>query len=211
MAQQVIGVGTVANDRTGDTWRDAFVKVNANETELYADVATLDADVIRIDADVAAVEADIVTIDADITALEVPGPTGIVSVAGNTGLSTITTVNTPVLAAATFVVGSVSLFTGTTAGRLTYTAAANAVITVNAVVDIEPDSGTGKDLTTYIAINGTVAASSGRIVTTDTAAPLNVPLIWQVTLSTNDYIEIYVENNTDTIDVLVSGAVLVVS
>lgn len=35
MAQQLIGVGTVANDRTGDTWRDAFIKVNANETELY--------------------------------------------------------------------------------------------------------------------------------------------------------------------------------
>jgi hypothetical protein len=35
MAQQIINVGAVANDRTGDTWRDAFVKVNANDTELY--------------------------------------------------------------------------------------------------------------------------------------------------------------------------------
>ena len=183
MAQQTINIGTIANDRTGDTWRDAMDKSNDNFTELYTDVA----------------------------ALEVAAPTGIVTMAGNTGLSTITTVNTPVLAAGSFAVGDTSLFTGTTAGRLTYTAAANAVVTVNAVVDIEPDSGTGKDLTTYIAINGTVAASSGRIVTTDTAVPLNVPLIWQVTLSTNDYIEIYVENNTDTIDVLVSGAVLVVS
>lgn len=36
MAQQVINVGVVANDRTGDTWRDAMVKVNDNTTELYA-------------------------------------------------------------------------------------------------------------------------------------------------------------------------------
>lgn len=36
MTQQIIDIGTVANDRTGDTWRDAFIKVNDNDTELYA-------------------------------------------------------------------------------------------------------------------------------------------------------------------------------
>ena len=183
MAQQVVNVGAVANDRTGDTWRDAFVKVNANETELYADVA----------------------------ALQVPSPTGIVVMAGNATTSTIATINTPVLVAGAFAVGSVSSFDGTTAGRLTYTGTANAVITISAVVDIEPASGTGKDLTVYIAVNGSVAATSGRIVTTDASLPLNASVIWQSTLSTNDYIELYVENNTDNIDVLVSGAVLVVS
>jgi hypothetical protein len=40
MAQDLINVGSTANDGTGDTWRDALVKVNANETELFADVAT---------------------------------------------------------------------------------------------------------------------------------------------------------------------------
>jgi len=39
MAQQTIGVGSVADDNTGDTIRDAFVKVNANFTELYTDDA----------------------------------------------------------------------------------------------------------------------------------------------------------------------------
>jgi hypothetical protein len=39
MAQQTIGVGTEADDNTGDTIRDAFVKVNANFTELYTDDA----------------------------------------------------------------------------------------------------------------------------------------------------------------------------
>lgn len=37
MAQQTIGVGSVANDGTGDFIRDAFVKVNSNFTEIYAD------------------------------------------------------------------------------------------------------------------------------------------------------------------------------
>ena len=36
MTQQTINVGTAANDRTGDTLRLAFQKVNANFTELYS-------------------------------------------------------------------------------------------------------------------------------------------------------------------------------
>ena len=39
MAKQVINIGTVANDNTGDTVRDAFDKVNDNFTELYTDDA----------------------------------------------------------------------------------------------------------------------------------------------------------------------------
>ena len=39
MAKQVINIGTVANDGTGDTVRDAFDKVNDNFTELYSDDA----------------------------------------------------------------------------------------------------------------------------------------------------------------------------
>jgi hypothetical protein len=35
MSQQTIGVGTVANDGTGDPLRTAFTKVNANFSELY--------------------------------------------------------------------------------------------------------------------------------------------------------------------------------
>ena len=178
MAQQAIDIGTVANDRTGDTWRDAFDKTNDNFDEVYA-------------------------------ALAVADHSGLLSMAGNSTASTIATINTPVLVAGTWVVGSTSLFTGTTAGRLTYTGTGGAV-TINAVVDIEPASGTAKELTTYIAINGTVVASSGRKVTADSGLALNVALLWQVMMATNDYVELYVENNTDAIDALVSGAVLVV-
>ena len=39
MTQQIINVGAAANDRTGDSWRDAFIKVNANTSELYTSVA----------------------------------------------------------------------------------------------------------------------------------------------------------------------------
>tara|TARA_R110000772_G_scaffold111680_6_gene215768 strand:+ start:4306 stop:5193 length:888 start_codon:yes stop_codon:yes gene_type:complete len=39
MAKQTVNVGSTANDGTGDKLRDAFVKVNANFTELYTDDA----------------------------------------------------------------------------------------------------------------------------------------------------------------------------
>lgn len=35
MAKQTINIGTTANDKTGDSLRAAFQKVNANFTELY--------------------------------------------------------------------------------------------------------------------------------------------------------------------------------
>lgn len=40
MAQQIINVGTAANDGTGDTKRAAFIKANANFAELYAQATT---------------------------------------------------------------------------------------------------------------------------------------------------------------------------
>lgn len=35
MAQELINVGAAANDRTGDTWRNAMIKVNDNNTALF--------------------------------------------------------------------------------------------------------------------------------------------------------------------------------
>ena len=41
MAKQTIDIGTIANDGTGDTLRDAFDKTNDNFTEVYADIVSL--------------------------------------------------------------------------------------------------------------------------------------------------------------------------
>jgi len=40
MAKQILNVGTTPNDGTGDTLRDASVKINANFTELYTTVSS---------------------------------------------------------------------------------------------------------------------------------------------------------------------------
>jgi hypothetical protein len=41
MSQLTINVGTIANDKTGDTLRAAFVKANSNFTELYTASGTV--------------------------------------------------------------------------------------------------------------------------------------------------------------------------
>ena len=41
MAKQNINVGTAANDKKGDSLRAAFVKVNANFTELYTELGLI--------------------------------------------------------------------------------------------------------------------------------------------------------------------------
>lgn len=48
MAKQTIFTGTIPNDGTGDTLRQAFTKVNENFTEVYANVATITADILDI-------------------------------------------------------------------------------------------------------------------------------------------------------------------
>jgi len=54
MAKQNILVGAVANDKTGDTLRNAFVKVNANFTELYTLTGGTAADLQELAQDYAA-------------------------------------------------------------------------------------------------------------------------------------------------------------
>lgn len=46
MSQQIINVGTVANDGTGDAIRTSFTKVNQNFQELYGNVAILSANTV---------------------------------------------------------------------------------------------------------------------------------------------------------------------
>ncbi len=67
MVQQVIKVGTEANDGTGDNWRDAFIKVNANETELFANLAdqAQNITVVNSESDFPIQDATTITLEAN--------------------------------------------------------------------------------------------------------------------------------------------------
>lgn len=65
MAQQLINVGTVANDGTGDTWRAAMVKVNDNDTELFTNTFFTKRVLINSLSDFPAASGGIITLAAN--------------------------------------------------------------------------------------------------------------------------------------------------
>ena len=65
MTQQLVNVGTAANDRDGDTWRASFIKANENFTEVYAGLSN-NVVVINSEADFPTQDASTITLDPNI-------------------------------------------------------------------------------------------------------------------------------------------------
>jgi len=137
-------------------------------------------------------------------------PDALLSLTANATNTVISAVNTPTLVAGTWVVERASFFTGTTAGRATYIGETDLASPIIVAADIEPAAGANKDLKLYIALNGTVITSSGRLARVDSGNPQSLTALWQLVLTTNDFIEIFVENTSDSTDILVSGSAFIV-
>jgi hypothetical protein len=120
----------------------------------------------------------------------------------------IATVNVAVLVSGTFTVISSAQMTATTAGRVTYNGERPAALPITANLTIEPFSGTGKTISAYLAKNGTKVADSKVETTTSATFPENMTVLWQDNFVNADYYEIFVENNTDALDIVVRNAVL---
>jgi hypothetical protein len=134
-------------------------------------------------------------------------PDGLLYIQGNTVASTIASVDTPVLAAGVWTIGPAGQFTGTTGGRLTYIGVKDARLPITLSVSVAPTLSTGIAISVYIAINGTIVAGSRSRGTGSAGLPDSITIPWQHTFSTNDYVEIFVENNTNATDILLSSGV----
>ncbi len=132
----------------------------------------------------------------------------LISLTNNTTETTISVVDTPVKVAGTFVCERASFFTCDTNGRATFDGERSITVPIDITSTIISASGVNKDIHVYLALNGAIIANSGaknRIGATD---PGNTSIAWQLELVTNDYLEIWVENNTDTVNLIVEDAVL---
>lgn len=119
--------------------------------------------------------------------------------------TTIATVNTPVLLNGIFTTELSSQFTTTAAGRSTYDGVKPAVLPITVSFSQEPATGNNKDITLYIAINGVVQTNSGRKVRASAGAPGSTTVVWQQDFQPGDFMEVFVENNTDAIDILTNS------
>ena len=129
-------------------------------------------------------------------------PGGLLSLTNNVTETVIAAIDTPVLVAGTWVVEDSSQFTGTTSGRLTYDDARDLTVDIDISISMEPASGLNKVLRAYVAKNGTIISNSGKSVTADNGDPANIGVSWRLGVSTTDFIEVFVENKTDTINII---------
>lgn len=135
----------------------------------------------------------------------------LLSLVANATVTTITAANTPVLIAGTWNLEHASKFTQTAAGRSTYAGIKDIHVDFTASFSAEPVTGTNKTIGFYIAINGTEVSNSEAKSVISAGGAKRTTVVWRVAISTGDYIEAFVENETDTTDILVSDAVLRIS
>jgi len=120
--------------------------------------------------------------------------------------TTIASAGAAVLVANTWVVSRESQFTCTTAGRAVYTGVKDIVVPITAKCSVAPVSGTNIKIGVYIAKNGVIVAASEAYGTASAGSPASITVIWQDGLSTNDYLEVFVENDDNATDLSVETA-----
>lgn len=131
----------------------------------------------------------------------------LLSMQSNATNTVIASSGTYVLVAGTWVDSGKSQFSVTAAGRMTYLGGNDARLPVDFSCSAAPISGNAKTIGLQVALNGVLIPGSMRTGTTDSGKPVSITNIWQITMSTNDFVEIFVANETDSTDILVSSAI----
>lgn len=123
----------------------------------------------------------------------------------------ISVVNTPVVvnAGTSWVPHKQNLFTVTTGGRLTFDGAYAQEFLVLATLRGTGASGT-QDYSAYIAKNGTVEVPSRAVNSFVSTTDGVLTVMSLVTLSPTDYVELWIENNTNIVDFTVKDANIVI-
>ena len=129
---------------------------------------------------------------------------------GNATETVITTQNVPVIVNATWTVVICSKFTCTTGGRSTSNSEGDlGGVPITFAVGLISAGGGAIDVSVYLAENGSVITASKTTISISGANQAFVSIPWQIsTISENDYYEVWVENNTNTTNIIVESAKL---
>lgn len=129
---------------------------------------------------------------------------------GSATATTISTVDTPVAVdfGGNFNSDTTSNFTVSVNGEFTYTGTEDATVLVAAGLFVDQASASSVEYTFKVTLNDTPITASVSKVETSGSEGRSVSVNSLVTVSTNDVIEIWVENNTDTTDITVENATI---
>ena len=133
---------------------------------------------------------------------------GMISMTGNSTATTIAATSTPVLIAGTWTEQRVSNFTSTSAGRLTYTGTESKYLDINFRCSFAPSAGSNMDYKFILYVNGSDAGAPDCINSISNGEYVGAMITWNRQFATNDYVEIYVSNETDSNNVVIAEAVL---
>jgi len=124
----------------------------------------------------------------------------------NSGVTVaVLSTNTPVKVSSNWVEQEVNHFTTDSTGKITYTGKGTHV-TLHATVTARMSSGTD-DCSFYFALNGSIITDSA-ILREFKDDPGNIGMLWGLSLSTGDYIEIWAENHDTTVDIVVENLII---
>ena len=99
-------------------------------------------------------------------------------------------------------------FTVDSTGKTTYIKEIATSIPVTLSAGIKPASGNNTLLTAYLAFNGVVNLKTGVQVNAGSTRPSALTCIWQFPFAITDFIEVYVENNSNTVNIIVDSAIV---
>ena len=132
----------------------------------------------------------------------------LIHTSSNALLTDIIDVNVRVKVNAVFSVDALGRFTSDGTGRLTYVGEKDTRLPIDATASILADSGGDKQVDLCIAINGTVKEATCVQATASATKAAALTTIWQHDFIPGDYIELFVSNDTNDIDLIVTQAVL---
>jgi hypothetical protein len=127
------------------------------------------------------------------------------SLSGNVTETVITTTSTPVLAMGTWTCQDSVQFICDAAGRMTYTGEQPQSMPIDFTFSLLLASGGAATVSGVIAINGVAKTETATHVTTSASSLGSGVCIWQHHFTTGDYVELWVENDDNTTDIIVNG------
>lgn len=128
---------------------------------------------------------------------------------GSTTETVISTINTPVIVNATWTCIRESIFDCTAGGKVTSLSERDLNgVPIDVNVGIISAGGGSITVTVYLAKNGSIIADSALPLTVSGSTQAIFPIPWQDTVSEGDFYEIFVENNTNTVNIIVESGKL---
>lgn len=133
-------------------------------------------------------------------------PDALLTLTSNATATTIADAGVGVLVAGTWVVDSVSQFTGTTGGKATYIGPRNISAPIDIIAGLKSVTG-NFDAFISVAINGVIKID-GVAVAINSTKPAFASVIFQEELSDTDDVNVFVTNKDGTNDIIVESSIL---